>query len=120
MKIDYRRESVDPYCLYCPKVVIGDGTHIGVSLRNMSLEKACTDTDLNEVYKVKHKRADRCLIKPPKEREHFRLVIENFFIEHLLIVCVRVDIVMYAIDIVQVSGAQDSRKTTTQEAQEHH
>ena len=44
MRIDFRKE-VDPWCKYQPKVLACDGTHVGVSLRNMRLQTPITTAD---------------------------------------------------------------------------
>ena len=43
-KIDFRKE-VDPWYSYNPEILACDGTHIGVSLRNMKLDKPITSPD---------------------------------------------------------------------------
>ena len=70
-KIDFRKE-VDPWCKHNPKVLACDGTHIGVSLRNMRLEKPITSFDTSDVKKPKHKRYDRVLIPDRTARQHLR------------------------------------------------
>ena len=44
MKIDFRKE-VDPWCKYQPKVLACDGTHVGVSIKNMKLHNPVTSID---------------------------------------------------------------------------
>ena len=44
MKIDFR-EQIDPWCKYEPKLLACDGTHIGVSMKNMKLASPVTITD---------------------------------------------------------------------------
>ena len=44
MKIDFRKE-VDPWCKYEPTVLACDGTHIGVSIKNMKLSTPVTSVD---------------------------------------------------------------------------
>ena len=44
MKIDFRKE-VDPWYKYQPKVLACDGTHIGVSMRNLRLSNPVTKAD---------------------------------------------------------------------------
>ena len=53
MKIDFRKE-IDPVCRYNPKVLACDGTHIGVSIKHLHLNKPVTQPDLDEVKKAKH------------------------------------------------------------------
>ena len=38
----------DPWCGSKPPILACDGTHIGISIRNMKLERPVTDTDLPE------------------------------------------------------------------------
>ena len=44
MKIDFRKE-VDHWCKYEPTVLACDGTHIGVSIKNMNLSTSVTNVD---------------------------------------------------------------------------
>ena len=50
-----------------------DGTHIGVSLRNMQLENpvTCPD-DPNVIHKALHRRLDRTLLRDQHHRDHLR------------------------------------------------
>ena len=43
-KLDFQKE-IDPWCQYTPKVLACDGTHIGVSVRNMKLDSAIRTPD---------------------------------------------------------------------------
>ena len=61
-KIDFRKE-VDPWCEYKPKILACDGTHIGVSVRNMNLDMPVTMPDMKDaVLKPMHKRGDRLIL----------------------------------------------------------
>ena len=41
MKLDFRKE-IDPVCGYNPKILACDGTHIGVSIKHLHLDKPVT------------------------------------------------------------------------------
>ena len=56
-EIDYR-QSIDPWCKHSPEILAGDGTHIGVSVRNMNLVNPVNRADLDQVYKCVHRRYD--------------------------------------------------------------
>ena len=68
MKIDFRKE-IDPVCGYNPKVLACDGTHIGVSIKHLHLDKPVIQPDLDEVKKAKHQRIKRLLIGQKSTRE---------------------------------------------------
>ena len=68
MKIDFRKE-IDPVCGYNPKVLGCDGTHIGVSIKHLHLDKPVTQPDLDELKKAKHQRIKRLLIGQKSTRE---------------------------------------------------
>ena len=68
MKIDFRKE-IDPVYGYNPKVLACDGTHIGVSIKHLHLDKPVTQPDLDEVKKAKHQRIKRLLIGQKSTRE---------------------------------------------------
>ena len=55
MKIDFRKE-IDPWCKYDPKILACDGTHIGLSLRNLDLPNPITQSDDHTVITPNHKR----------------------------------------------------------------
>ena len=44
MKIDFRKE-INPFCKYNPKILACDGTHVGISLKNLKLENPVTAPD---------------------------------------------------------------------------
>ena len=44
MNIDFRKH-IDPWCLYNPKVLACDGTHIGVSIKHLNLATPVTKAD---------------------------------------------------------------------------
>ena len=51
------------------KVLACDGTHIGVSIKHLHLDKPVTQPDLDEVKKAKHQRIKRLLIGQKSTRE---------------------------------------------------
>ena len=55
MNIDFRKH-IDPWCGYNPKVLACDGTHIGVSLKCIDLQKPITASDNENITVTKHKR----------------------------------------------------------------
>ena len=77
-KIDFRKH-VDPACKHSPKVLACDGTHIGVSVKNMNLEDAVTKPDIETELRPVHKRNDRLLI-PSKDS---RMVIKHLCRKYL-------------------------------------
>ena len=76
-KIDFRTE-IDPWCEYKPEILACDGTHIGVSVRHMNLDKPITLPDNETVLKSKHKRAQRCLIQDKEGRRHLRYMCNKY------------------------------------------
>ena len=50
MKLDFRKE-IDPVCGYHPKILTCDGTHIGVSIKHLHLDKPITQPDTDEIKK---------------------------------------------------------------------
>lgn len=71
MKIDFRKE-IDPWCGHDPKILACDGTHIGVSIKHMALDKAVILPDTQEEYKARHRRKDRSIIEDDEARSHLR------------------------------------------------
>ena len=61
-EIDFR-ESIDLRCKHSLEIFTGDGTHIGVSMKNMDLSHAVNKPDSEQVYKCVHRRYDRVLIR---------------------------------------------------------
>ena len=47
MKIDFSKE-VDLWCKYQPKVLAGDGTHVGVALQHFNLQHSVTTANIPE------------------------------------------------------------------------
>ena len=71
MKIDFRKE-IDPKCGYDPKILACDGTHIGVSTRNLNLEHSVTKRDYDTVLKSHHRRKQRALIPDADARIYLK------------------------------------------------
>ena len=71
MKIDFRKE-IDPKCGYDPKILACDGTHIGVSTRNLNLEHPVTKPDYDTVLKSHHRRKQRALIPDADARIYLK------------------------------------------------
>lgn len=67
-KIDFR-EYVDPFCGHDPKQLACDGTHLGVSAKQMKLDHAVTTPDSEEFLKPLHKRMDRLLLSDHRARK---------------------------------------------------
>ena len=59
-KIDLRKE-VDPFCrcVYNPRVLTCDGTHIGISLRHLKLEKPVIKSDKDNIIPWVHHKPER-------------------------------------------------------------
>jgi hypothetical protein len=82
--VDFR-QSVDPWCGHSPRVLACDATHIGVSLKNLSLEPI-TKEDASIVVSNRHKRNNRVFLPYHgrsseadirKSREHLKLICEH-------------------------------------------
>ena len=77
-KIDFQKE-VDPWCEYKPKILACDGTHIGVSVQNMKLEKPVTMPDIkDDALKPMHKRGDRVLLQHAGARRHLKYLSKKY------------------------------------------
>ena len=70
-KIDFRKE-IDPFCGYNPRVLACDGTHIGVSLRHLKLEKPITKPDTEDVIPWNHHKPERHVFQKDTVRDHMR------------------------------------------------
>ena len=75
MKIDFRKE-IDPVCGYNPKILTCDGTHIGVSIKHLHLDKPVTQPDTDEIMKAKHQRIRRLLIGKKKYQRSNSLLLQ--------------------------------------------
>ena len=77
-KIGFRKE-IDPWCQYKLKMLACDGTHIGVSIRNMHLDPAVTTIDDKETtLKSLHKRNNRLILRDKTHRKHMRYLAKKF------------------------------------------
>ena len=76
-KIDFRKE-IDPKCGYNPKILACDGTHIGVSSKNMNLQHPITEAEIDEELQSVHRRKGRALIPDYKERGHLKYFCKKF------------------------------------------
>ena len=72
-QIDFWKQ-VDPWCRHNPKMLACDGTHIGVSVRNINLHNGGIRAVDDPTRRVpgKHKRYDRVIISDRKAREHLK------------------------------------------------
>ena len=76
-KIDFRKH-IDPWCGYKPEVLACDGTHIGVSLKNLDLNNAVTGPDTEEMLVARHQRMDRLIIRDNDCRKHLRYMCNKY------------------------------------------
>ena len=72
-KIDFRKE-IDPFCGYNPRVLVCDGTHIGVSLRHLKLEKPVTKPDKQDIIPWNHHKPEQHVFQKEKVRNHMRYI----------------------------------------------
>ena len=62
---------MDPWCQHTPKVLTCDGTHIGVSARNLKLTKPATGVDdIDHTSIIKHKQYDWVFVVNKDARLH--------------------------------------------------
>ena len=66
-RIDYRQQ-VDPWCKHDPSVLACDGTHIGVSIKNLRLTEPITKPDLEDQVCNKYKKLERCFLPYPLDK----------------------------------------------------
>ena len=71
MKIDFHKE-INPKCGHDLKILACDGTHIGVSTRNLNLQHPVTAPDYDTVLKSKDRRKDRALIPNVDARSYLK------------------------------------------------
>ena len=77
-KIDFHKEH-DPWCENKPPILACDGTHIGVSIRNLNLRMLVTEPDLPHVtLKAQHKRNDWLLIRDTSSRKHLKYLCRKY------------------------------------------
>lgn len=86
-QIDFRKH-VDPFCGYKPKVLACDGTHIGVSLRHLRLEKPVTKADTDQDVPWVHHMPERRMLRKDDTRDHIRYkcrkILNKIRPEHIL------------------------------------
>ena len=70
-KIDFRKE-VDLYCKYTPRMLACDGTHIGVSIRHLQLEKPVTKNDVDAIVPWRHGQILRLLFQDDQVPTHLK------------------------------------------------
>ena len=56
------RKHIDPKCGHNPRILACDGTHMGVSAKNMKLEYPVTKPDIDIVLESRHRQKQRALI----------------------------------------------------------
>ena len=61
MKFDFR-QSVDPWCKHSPKMLAGDGTHVGVAMKYIDRDISIEKSELEEVVTPQHKQYDRVFL----------------------------------------------------------
>ena len=76
-KIDFRKE-IDPKCGYNPKILACDGTHIGVSGKNMNLEEPVTKPEVDVTLKSMHRRAQHALIPNADARSYLKYMCKKY------------------------------------------
>ena len=70
-QIDFRKH-IDPKCGHNPRILACDGTHIGVSAKNMKLEYPVTKPDIDIVLESRHHRKQRALIPNSTARKYLK------------------------------------------------
>ena len=77
-KIDFRKE-VDPWCGHKPETLACDGTHIGVSLRQMNLRNPVTSPNPTlPVLDVCHQRYSRVFLTDTHMRKHLSYLSRKY------------------------------------------
>ena len=77
-KIDFRKE-VDPWCGHKPEMLACDGTHIGVSLRQMNLRNLVTIPDPTlPVLDTCHQRYNRVLLMNTHMKKHLSYLSRKY------------------------------------------
>ena len=69
-KIDFRND-VDPFCSHSPSMLVGDGTHVGVSVRRMNVFPIQAPEDTERTVQTHHQRLDRIFLyngEPDKKK----------------------------------------------------
>ena len=81
MKLDFRKE-IDSVCGYYPKILTCDGTHIGISIKHLHLDKPITQPDTDDIKKAKHQRVKRVLFRPKGTREQVCYFCNDIMVTH--------------------------------------
>ena len=81
MKVDFCQE-IDPVCQYNPRILACDGTHIGISIKHLHLEKPITHPDTDEIQKAKHQRVNRVLLRNKENRQQVRYLCNDVMGTH--------------------------------------
>ena len=77
-KIDFCQEH-NPWCENKPPILACNGTHIGVSIRNLNLRMPVMEPDLPHVtLKAQHKRNDQLLIRDASSRKHLKYLCRKY------------------------------------------
>ena len=76
-EIDFRKE-IDPKCGYNPTILACDGTHIGVSSKNMNLQHPVTKPEIDVTLKLMHRRAQRALIPNADARRYLKYFSKKY------------------------------------------
>ena len=76
-KIDFRKE-IDPKCGYNPEILACDGTHIGVSSKNMNLQHPVTKPEIDVTLKSMHRRAQRAIIPNADARRYLKYISKKY------------------------------------------
>ena len=76
-RIDFRKH-IDPFCGHDPTILACDGTHIGVSVKHLNLDKAVTRNDVDEIIPNAHIRYDRTLFSEEFVRIHMKYMSKKY------------------------------------------
>ena len=77
MKIDFRKE-INPWCGHDPQYLACDGTHIGVNIKHMHLDRPVIFPDKDcEPLQALHRRKDRNIIPDDETRKHLWYICEQ-------------------------------------------
>jgi hypothetical protein len=81
MNIDFRAH-VDPFCGEDPKILACDGTHLGISAKQMCLSKPVTSADMDFIALPAHKRKQRLFLQD-KEANDFLYFLSQRALGHV-------------------------------------
>ena len=78
MKIDFRKE-INPWCGHDLEYLACDGTHIGVNIKHMHLDRPVIFPDKDgEPLQALHRRKDRNIIPDDETRIHLHYICDKF------------------------------------------